>query len=101
MSSETPLPLNGLPEFLRVSVLKGLVDEKTARRIELYRRSRGLGCYEEFQVVITAEPDRTMTFETFLPCKGNHLALELAAFVASKDLPKPRFNSLCICGEVG
>ena len=32
-----------LPEFLQVSVQKGLLDEKTARRVEIYRRTRGLG----------------------------------------------------------
>jgi len=38
--------LEHLPDFLRVSVQKGIVDLQTAQRIELLRRSRGLGTFE-------------------------------------------------------
>jgi chromosomal replication initiator protein DnaA len=93
--------LNGLPEFLRVSVEKGLVDEATARRIELYRRTRTTAEPEEIFDVLDMKPDPEMTFAAYVPCRGNAFALELAKIVASNVPKKVPYNPICIYSDVG
>jgi chromosomal replication initiator protein DnaA len=90
-----------LPDFLRVSVEKGLVDENTARRIELYRQTRRGDHEGEIFEVVHAQPDPEMTFDNYVQCKGNAFALELARIVAS-DLPrKVPYNPIDIYSDVG
>lgn len=90
-----------LPEFLRISIEKGLVDEPTARRIELFRRSRGGDEFRPVSKLLTSPPDRRMTFDNFIPCKGNSFALELAKTVASRPPDNLPYNPLYIYGDVG
>lgn len=90
-----------LPEFLRICVQKGIVDESTAKRIELYRRSRGLGRYESEFALLCDPPDPSLTFDNLIQTRGNSFALELAQGVTSKsprDLP---YNPLYIYAEIG
>lgn len=90
-----------LPEFLRVSVQKGLLDEKTARRVEIYRRTRGLGEPSLFHPLLSTTPDPTMTFSEFVRCKGNAFAVDLARIVATKSPLNLPYNPLYIYADVG
>jgi chromosomal replication initiator protein DnaA len=90
-----------LPDFLRVSVEKGLVDETTARRIELYRKTRTLRKdHETFEIVHT-RPDPEMTFGNYVRCKGNAFALELARIVAGDQPRTEPYNPIYIYSDVG
>jgi chromosomal replication initiator protein DnaA len=93
--------LGGLPEFLRVVVKKGIVDESTAKRIELYRRSRGAGTSEFSPTLLLGPLDPALTFESLFRCKGNAFALDLAKTVASKAPGRLPYNPLYIYGDVG
>lgn len=90
-----------LPEFLRISVEKGIVDEATARRIELYRRTRGTGDPGPLSSLVTASPDPNLTFDNFLVFKGNSFAVELARTVAVRRPENLPYNPLYIYGDVG
>ena len=48
--------LSDLPDFLQVSVQRGIVDERTAHRLELCRRIRGLGKYETRSALMNDPP---------------------------------------------
>jgi len=98
---DKPLSLEGLPEFLRVSVEKGLLSENAARRVELYRRTRGLGEYGNAYHLLAAPPDPTMTFANFVQLRGNAFPLELAKIVASNTPVQVPYNPLYIYGDVG
>ena len=93
--------LDGLPDFLRISVEKGLFDEAVASRVELYRRTSGLGEYGDGYPLLNAAPDATMTFPNFVRLRGNAFALELAQSVAAKAPVHASYNPLYIYGEVG
>jgi chromosomal replication initiator protein DnaA len=90
-----------LPDFLRVSVDKGIVDERTAHRIELLRRSRGLGKYEAVSAFMNDPPDPTLTFDNYLVCKGNSFAVELAKTVAHDSPSRLPYNPLYFYGDIG
>ena len=96
-----PMALDGLPDFLRISVEKGLLDDSTARRMELYRRTRGLGEYGHLYPLLSAMPDQSMTFANFVRLRGNAFALELAQIVVAKTPVQLPYNPLYIYGEVG
>jgi hypothetical protein len=90
-----------LPEYLELCIEKGILDERAAKRIELYRRTRGLGRYESPYILLTDPPDAGLTFENLVQSKGNSFAIELAKTVADKppsDLP---YNPLYFYGDVG
>lgn len=93
--------LGPLPNFLEVLVRKGIVDEHTAQRIELHRRSRGLGQFESRSSFMMDPPDPTLTFENYLVSKGNSFAVELAKTVAYKSPSQLPYNPLYIYGDVG
>ena len=102
MKSQAKQPgLGPLPEFLEISVQRGLVDSYTAHRIELYRRSRGLGEAESRPPLLNDPPDPTLTFDNFVISGGNSLAVELAETVVSASTPPLPFNPLYIHGEIG
>ncbi len=67
-----------LPDFLKVSVERGLIDEQIARRIELFRRTRGLGESALVSTLLTSNVDPHLTFKNFVQCKENSFAFELA-----------------------
>jgi DNA replication protein DnaC len=90
-----------LPDFLKVCVQKGILDERSAQRIELYRRSRGLGKYESRSAILNDRPDTGLTFENYMVCKGNAFAVELAKTVAYKSPSRLPYNPLYIYGDVG
>ncbi len=90
-----------LPDFLKVSVRKGIVDERTAHRIELLRRSRGLGKYESRSGFINDPPDSALTFENYVVCRGNSFAVELAKTVAHKSPSRLPYNPLYFYGNIG
>jgi len=91
----------GLPDFLRVSVLRGVLDERTAERVELYRRTRGLGFFESQSAFLNDPPDPDLTFDNFVVCKGNSFALELAHTVVTKSSSRSPYNPLYIYGDIG
>ena len=95
------LGLGLLPDFLKVSVQKGIVDERTAQRIELLRRSRGLGKYESRSAFMNDPPDPTLTFDNYLVCKGNSFAVELAKTVAHESPSRLPYNPLYFYGDIG
>jgi hypothetical protein len=89
-----------LPEYLAVLVRRGVLDEITARRIELYRITRGTP--DSYPAELLVEPtDPAQTFETFIRCRGNSFALDLAFTVASKPPSHLPFNPIYIYGDVG
>jgi len=91
--------LDGLPDFLRTSIRKGLIDETTARRIELYRRTRGEE--EEIFALASITPDPEMTFDHFVRFKGNEFALDLARAVTGQSPSSKPYNPLYIHSDVG
>ncbi len=93
--------LSDLPDFLQFSVRKGIVDERTAHRLELRRRARGLGKYESRTALMNDPPDPNMTFENYVVCKGNSFAVELARTVASKSPSQLPYNPLYFYGDIG
>lgn len=93
--------LGSLPDFLKVSVQKGILDERSAQRVELYRRSRGLGRYESRSAIINDPPDPTLTFDNYMVCQGNSFAVELARTVAHKSASRLPYNPLYIYGDIG
>ncbi len=99
--SKKTSPPGALPDFLQVTVEKGIVDEHTAQRIELHRRSRGLGRLGTFSCLVNSAPDPHLTFDNFVQCKGNSFALELARTVASRSPSQLPYNPLYIYGDVG
>jgi chromosomal replication initiator protein DnaA len=101
IQEERTAPLEDLPEFLRVSIEKGVLDEKTARRIEIYRRTRGMGQPGQFHSLLSTTPDPTMTFAHFVRCKGNAFAVDLARIVAAKAPLNLPYNPLYIYADVG
>jgi len=90
-----------LPDFLEVCVQKGILDERSAQRIELYRRSRGLGKYESGSAIMNDPPDSGLTFENYMVCKGNSFAVELAKTVAYKSPSRLPYNPLYLYGDIG
>ncbi|MEW6137753.1 MAG: DnaA/Hda family protein [Thermodesulfobacteriota bacterium] len=93
--------LRDLPDFLQFSVRKGIVDERTAHRIELYRRIRGLGKYESRTALMNDPVDPNLTFENYVVCKGNSFAVELAKTVAHKTATRLPYNPLYLYGDIG
>jgi chromosomal replication initiator protein DnaA len=93
--------LTGLPDFLRVVVERGIVDAQTARRIELYRRTRGLGAFEFQSSFLNDPPDRRLTFDNFVVWKGNSFAVELARTVAAKAPSQLPYNPLYLYADIG
>ncbi len=90
-----------LPRYLEFCIEKGILDERAAKRIELYRRTRGLGRYESPYILLADPPDSRLTFDNFVQSRGNSFALELARTIAQKapsDLP---YNPLYFYAEVG
>ncbi len=96
-----PSPPGSLPDFLKVCVQKGILDERSAQRIELYRRSRGLGKYETGSPIMNDPPDPGLTFDNYVVCRGNSFAVELAQTVAYKSPSRLPYNPLYIYGDVG
>jgi hypothetical protein len=92
---------SALPPYLEICVRKGILDEQTAKRIELHRRTRGLGTYEAPFTLLTAPPDAHLTFDNFVTCKGNSFAVELAQTVASKSPEDLPYNPVYFYGDVG
>jgi chromosomal replication initiation ATPase DnaA len=90
-----------LPEFLRVGVEKGIVDERTAHRLELYRRTRDMGAAEIQSPFLSDPPDPNLTFDTYLVCKGNSFALELARRIVATPPSQLPYNPLYLYGDVG
>jgi chromosomal replication initiator protein DnaA len=90
-----------LPDFLQTTVEKGIVDEHTAQRIELHRRSRGLGRLGMFSCLLDSAPDPNLTFDNFIQHRGADFALELAKTVATKSASELPYNPLYIYGAVG
>lgn len=89
-----------MPEYLAVLVRRGVLDETTARRIELYRITRGdHDSYPTNLMVEPADPDQT--FENFLRCRGNSFALDLAITVAFKSPSQFPYNPIYIYADVG
>jgi chromosomal replication initiator protein DnaA len=93
--------LSDLPDFLQVSVQRGIVDERTAHRLELCRRIRGLGKYETRSALMNDPPDPNLTFDNFVVCRGNSFAVELAKTVAFKSPSQLPYNPLYLYGDVG
>lgn len=94
-------PMGGLPDFLQVTVQKGIIDELTAKRIELHRRTRGYGMQGEFSSLVTSIPDPDLTFDNFIQCNGNAFALELARNIAARAPAALPYNPLYIYADVG
>lgn len=90
-----------LPDFLEVCVQKGILDERSARRIELHRRSRGLGKSEFRSALMNDPPDAGLTFDNYMVCKGNSFAVELAKTVAYRSPSRLPYNPLYIYGDIG
>ncbi len=90
-----------LPEFLRVSVEKGIVDERTAHRLELYRRTRDVATGVMQSAFLSDPPDPNLTFDTYLICKGNSFAVELARSIAAKSPSQLPYNPLYLYGDIG
>jgi len=90
-----------LPEFLRVSVEKGIVDERTAHRLELYRRTRDTAAAEIQSPFLSDPPDPNLTFDTYLVCKGNSFAVELARRIVAKPPSQLPYNPLYLYGDIG
>lgn len=90
-----------LPPYLEICVRKGLLDERTARRIELHRRTRGLGMEEAPFTLLAGPPDPHLTFENFVTCKGNSFALEVAGKIASQSPERLPYNPVYFYGDVG
>ncbi len=102
MSDKPRQPVVGpLPDFLSACVQKGIVDLRTAQRVELHRRSRGLGKYESRSSFMNDPPDPTLTFDNYAVCKGNSFAVELAKTVAYRSPSQLPYNPLYIYGEIG
>lgn len=96
-----PKGSSGLPDFLEVSILKGVIDERTARRVELFRRSRGLGPYESQSAFLNDPPDPGLTFDNLVVCKGNSFAVELAKTVSYKSPSRLPYNPLYFYADIG
>ncbi len=90
-----------LPDFLKVSVERGLINEQIARRIELFHRMRGLGDSALVSTLLTSNVDSRLTFQNFVPCKENSFAFELAMNVARKAPLELPYNPLYIYSDVG
>lgn len=90
-----------LPEFLKICIEKGVVDEATAKRIELYRRSRGLGRYQSEFELLYEPADPLLTFDNLILTRGNSFAVELARGVVDKSPNELPYNPLYIYGEIG
>jgi chromosomal replication initiator protein DnaA len=90
-----------LPPYLEICVQKGMLDERTAKRIELHRRTRGLGIQDAPFTLLTTPPDPYLTFENFVTCRGNSFAAELAQTVASQSPESLPYNPVYFYGDVG
>lgn len=90
-----------LPDFLDICVKKGIVDEHAAKRIELHRRSRGHGKYESGSSLLHDTPDPMLTFDSYVVCRGNSFAVELARTVAERPPARLPYNPLYLYGDVG
>jgi chromosomal replication initiator protein DnaA len=90
-----------LPDFLKVSVQRGLIDEQIARRIELFRRTRDLGENTLVSTLLTSNVDPSLTFGNFVPCKENSFAFELAMKVSRQPPLELPYNPLYIYADVG
>ena len=100
-ADKTTLSSPRLPDFLRVTVDKGIIDASTARRIELHRITRGLGQRVIESTIIGQPPDPALTFETFMVYRGNSFAAELARSVSRDSAAQSPYNPLYIYAEVG
>jgi chromosomal replication initiator protein len=90
-----------LPDFLKVSVERGLISEQIARRIELFRRTRGLGESTLVSTLLTSNVDPNLTFNNFVQCKENSFAFELAMKVTREPPLELPYNPLYIYADVG
>ncbi len=90
-----------LPDFLRVTVDKGIIDASTARRIELHRITRGLGNRVIESAIVGQPPNPALTFESFMIYRGNSFAAELARSVSRDSAAHSPYNPLYIYAEVG
>lgn len=90
-----------LPDFLKASVERGLIAEQVARRIELFRRTRGSGDDACISPLLMSNVDAHLTFENFVQCKENSFACELARSVAQKPPLELPYNPLYIYADVG
>lgn len=90
-----------LPDFLRICIEKGLIDETIARRIELYRRTRGVETKRQPFFLLLQPPDPSMTFANYFVTKGNSFAVELARTVGSRAATEVPYNPLYVYGDVG
>lgn len=90
-----------LPDFLRVTVDKGIIDASTAHRIELHRITRGLGQQVIESSIIGQPPDPSLTFDTFMVYRGNSFAVELARTVSTDSANLSPYNPLYVYAEVG
>ncbi len=90
-----------LPEFLRISVEKGIIDERTAHRLELHRRSREAGTAGIRSAFLNDPPDPNFTFDTYVVCKGNSFAVELARGIAAQPRSQLPYNPLYLYGDIG
>lgn len=90
-----------LPDFLKASVERGLIDEQVARRIELFRRTRGSGDEMPISPLLLSNVDANLTFDKFVQCKENSFAFELARNIAQKPPLELPYNPLYIYADVG
>ena len=90
-----------LPDFLKASVEKGLIDEHVARRIELFRQTRGVGESAFVSPLLMSNVDANLTFENFVQCRENSFAFELARSVSVKPPLELPYNPLYMYADVG
>jgi hypothetical protein len=95
------MAVDPLPEFLRICVDKGIVDETSAKRIELYRRTRGLDIKSAPFVMLMEPPDPSLQFESFFITKGNSFAVELAKTVVQRSAAEVPYSPLYLYGDIG
>jgi chromosomal replication initiator protein DnaA len=113
-----------LPLFFQECVEQGIVDQKTAFRIEEFRQNSGVGvarALHEFGLspqswergqagsdpssnnlpLLQIPPNPRLTFDSFFPCKANSFPLDVARLVAREDHARLAYNPLYLYSDVG
>jgi chromosomal replication initiator protein DnaA len=115
-----------LPKFLTACIQAGIIDEKTAKRVEEFRRQSGVGLTSSLSkfsgvpmdqipghldgieegklytpMLFTTPAAPEMTFDTFVPSKMNSFTIELAKIVANQGSTRSAYNPLYIYADVG
>ncbi|MBN1656649.1 MAG: ATP-binding protein [Deltaproteobacteria bacterium] len=91
-ANDTPLPL-----FLISCIAEGIIDEKTAYRIETVREESIASTFGMLEAI----PDPSLRFSSFYPCRANAMAIQIAKKIAEERTAPAEYNPIYFYGDTG